>query len=138
MQPFSFYLNMFIEKTLVGLLLYIILCNSSRCIVRSPHNFLTTRKFPQNFSSSLYFRSTRSSHRKEVFCKKGVFMLAVCNFIKKETLTQVYSCEFCLMSATLLKKRHQHRCFPVNFAKFLRTSFFKEHLRRLLLNYKDF
>ena len=138
MQPFSFYLNMFIEKTLVGLLLYIILCNSSRCIVRSPHNFLTTLKFPQNFSSSLYFRSTRSSHRKEVFYKKGVFMLTVCNFIKKETLTQVYSCELCLMSATLLKKRHQRRCFPVNFAKFLRTSFFKEHLRRLLLNYKDF
>ena len=25
-------------------------------------------------------------------------------------------------------------CFPVNFAKFLRTSFFIEHLRWLLLN----
>ena len=25
--------------------------------------------------------------------------------------------------ATLLKKRLYHRCFPVNFAKFLRTSF---------------
>ena len=28
----------------------------------------------------------------------------------------------------LLKKRLWHSCFPVNFAKFLRTSFFKEHL----------
>ena len=31
--------------------------------------------------------------------------------------------------ATLLKKRLWHRCFPVNFAKFLRTPFFTEHLR---------
>ena len=34
-----------------------------------------------------------------------------------------------LRPATLLKKRLWHRCFPVNFAKFLRTPFFKEHLR---------
>ena len=30
--------------------------------------------------------------------------------------------------ATLLKKSLWHRCFPVNFAKFLRTPFFTEHL----------
>ena len=30
--------------------------------------------------------------------------------------------------ATLLKKRLWHRCFPVNFAKFLRTPYFTEHL----------
>ena len=29
--------------------------------------------------------------------------------------------------ATLLKKRLWHRCFPVNFAKFLGTPFFTEH-----------
>ena len=29
----------------------------------------------------------------------------------------------CLRPATLLKKRLWHRCFPVNFAKFLRTPF---------------
>ena len=38
-----------------------------------------------------------------------------------------------LRSATLLKKSLQHGCFPVNFAKFLRTLFFTEHLRWLLL-----
>ena len=37
--------------------------------------------------------------------------------------------------ATLLKKRLQHRCFLVNIAKFLRTPFFIEHLRWLLLKY---
>ena len=35
---------------------------------------------------------------------------------------------------TLLKKRLQHRCFPANFVKFLRTPFFTEHLLRLLLS----
>ena len=38
-----------------------------------------------------------------------------------------------LMPATLLKKRLWHRCFPVNFTKFLRTPFFTEHLQWLLL-----
>ena len=32
------------------------------------------------------------------------------------------------------KKRLQHRCFPVNIAKFLRTVFLMEHLRWQLLN----
>ena len=37
-----------------------------------------------------------------------------------------------LRPATLLKKRLWHKCFLVNFAKFLRTPFFTEHLRGLL------
>ena len=36
-------------------------------------------------------------------------------------------------SATLLKKRLWHRCFSVNFVKFLRTPFCIEHLWWLLL-----
>ena len=39
--------------------------------------------------------------------------------------------------ATLLKKRLWQRCFPVNFAKFLRTPFLKEHLWWLLLKTDD-
>ena len=35
--------------------------------------------------------------------------------------------------ATLLKKRTWHRCFPVNFVKFLRTPFLTDHLWWLLL-----
>ena len=38
-----------------------------------------------------------------------------------------------LRPGTLWKKRLWHRCFPVNFAKFLRTLFFIEHLRWLFL-----
>ena len=37
--------------------------------------------------------------------------------------------------ATLLKKRLWYRCFPVNFAKFLRTPFSIEHLWWLLLRH---
>ena len=38
------------------------------------------------------------------------------------------------MSVQILKKRLWHRCFPVNFARFLRIPFFTEHLRWLLLS----
>ena len=38
-----------------------------------------------------------------------------------------------LTPATLLKKRHWHWCFPVNFVKFLRTPFLQNTSGRLLL-----
>ena len=38
-----------------------------------------------------------------------------------------------LRPSTLLKKRPRHRCFPVNFAKVLRTFFLKNTFGRLLL-----
>ena len=38
-----------------------------------------------------------------------------------------------LQACKFIKKRHQHRCFPMKVVKFLRTPFFKEHLRWLLL-----
>ena len=44
----------------------------------------------------------------EVFCKKR--------------------CSASLRPATLLKKGLWHRCFPVNFVKFLRTPFFTDYL----------
>ena len=39
----------------------------------------------------------------------------------------------CARPATLLKKSLWHRCFPVNFAKFLRTPFLQNTSGRLLL-----
>ena len=39
-----------------------------------------------------------------------------------------------LKSCNFIQKRFQHSCFPVNIAKFLRTAFFIEHLRWLLLS----
>ena len=39
-----------------------------------------------------------------------------------------------LRSLTLLKRRLWHRCFPMNFAKFLRTPILKNTSERVLLN----
>ena len=70
---------------------------------------------------NIYSRSSRP----EVFCKKGV----VRNFTK---FIGKHLCQS-LTPATLLKKRLWHRCFPVNFAKFLRTPFFIDNPQWLLL-----
>ena len=76
--------------------------------------------------------------------------------LKKETLTQVFSCEFCqiskknlfyrtplddcfypckarLKACNFIKKRLQHRCFYVKFAKFLRKPMLQNIWERLLL-----
>ena len=47
------------------------------------------------------FRSSCS----DVFCKKGVRPEA-CNFIKKETLAQLFSCEFCEISKNTIFTEH--------------------------------
>ena len=69
----------------------------------------------------------------EVFCQKSVIR----NFTK---FTEKHLCQSLffhkvagLRPATLLKKRLWHRCFPVNFVKFLRKTFSKEHLWWLLV-----
>ena len=38
-----------------------------------------------------------------------------------------------LQACNFVKKRHQHRCFPVNITKFLRTPILKDICQRLLL-----
>ena len=63
----------------------------------------------------------------EVFCKKGVLR----NFTK---FTGKHLCQSLFFkTAALLKKGLWHRCFPLNFVKFLRTPFFIEHFWWLVL-----
>ena len=64
----------------------------------------------------------------KVFCKKEVLK----NLAK---FTGKHLCQsfFFHKVAGLLKIKLWHRCFPVNFAKFLGTRFLTEHLRWLLL-----
>ena len=66
------------------------------------------------------------SSRLEVFCKKD----ALRNFKN----SQENSCARVFPPATLLRNRIWHRCFPVNFEKFLRTPFLTEHLLWLLVH----
>ena len=84
------------------------------------------------FCSKMFFISIRSN-RSLMFFKIGVFK----NFAK---FTGKHLCQSLFVNkvaglklATLLKKRLWNRCFFVNFAKFLRTPFFIEHLWWLLL-----
>ena len=77
-------------------------------------------------------KKDRNSHQR-CFMKKGVLR----NF-KKFTGKRLCQSLFLnkvagLKPATLLKKRLWHRCFPVNFLKFPKTSFLQNTSRRLLL-----
>ena len=84
----------------------------------------TSQVLFQNNKQELFLKSTlsRSSHRR---CSVTRGVLG--NFGK---FTGKHLCQSLffnkvagLRPATLLKKRLWHRCFPVNFAKFLRTPF---------------
>ena len=67
----------------------------------------------------------RSSHRGGSV-KKGVLK----NFAN---FTGKHLCWSLLQACNFIKKRLQHWCFPVKFAKFLRTSILKKIYERLLL-----
>ena len=94
------------------------------------HQPLTTHKKKKKkatLSSTSYGTKSRSSHQR-CSMKKGVLK----NFSK---FTGKHLCQSLflnkvagLRAATLLKKRLWHRCFSVNFAKFLRTPFYRTPL----------
>ena len=70
----------------------------------------------------------------EVFCEKSV-LKNFAKFTGKHLRQSLFFNKVTgLRPATLLKKILWHRCFPVNFAKFLRTLFLTEQLRWPLLN----
>ena len=70
------------------------------------------------------------SSRPEIFYEKGV-LRDFAKFTGKHLFQSLFYLSH--RPATLLKKRHWHGCFLVNFAKFLRTLFLTEHLQCLLL-----
>ena len=72
----------------------------------------------------------------EVFCTK-VVLKDFGKFLGKYLCQSLcFNKVVSLIPGTLLKERLCYKCFPVNFPKFLRTSFFTEHLRWLLLSGK--
>ena len=74
------------------------------------------------------------SSRPKVFCTKSV-LKCFAKFTEKHVSESFSNKVADLSPATLLKKRLWHRRFPVDFTKFLRTTFFTEHLQWLLLNF---
>ena len=88
-------------------------------------NILLKQKKRNAIKNSFFVTLVKANHRSsrsEVFRKKGVLR----NFSK---FTGKHLCR----PVTLFKKGLWHRCFPVNLAKFLRTSFFTNHLQWQLL-----
>ena len=71
----------------------------------------------------------------EAFCRKGILRNFARFAGKYLCQSPVFNKVVGLRPATLLKQRFWHRYYLVSFAKFLRTPFFKEHLRWLLLKY---
>ena len=96
---------------------------------------------PTYFVKKVFLEISQNSQ--ENTCAKVSILIKLrarfCNFIKIETLAQVFSCEILEFSKstfsyrlppvaasaaiTLLKKRFPQKCFSVNFEKFVRTSF---------------
>ena len=77
--------------------------------------------------------SISRSSRPEVFCKRGVLRNLV-KFTGKHLRQSLFLIKLQAWGLQLWqKKRLWLRCFPVNFAKFLRTHFLTEHLWWLLL-----
>ena len=84
----------------------------------------------------LYWCFLRNNHLPYIYFKQKQSLGGVLqNFAK---FTGKHQCEslFLIKLQSLVPgiKRPWHRCFPVNFAKFLRTSFLTEHLWWLLLS----
>ena len=79
----------------------------------------------------------RSSHRR-CSVEKGV-LRNFAKFTGKRLCQRLYFNKNAgLRAVILLKKSLCHRCFPVNFVKFLRTPFAAEHLSWLLLSANNF
>ena len=79
----------------------------------------------------LVLSNYRSSHLR---CSvKKAFLTNFAKFTEKHLCQSLFFNKVAgLRPATLFKRRLWHKCFPVNFPKFLRT-FLTEHLRWLLL-----
>ena len=96
-------------------------------------NCCETRKVQMQDMPLKILSKNVKSNRPEVFSKRGVLR----NFAKFKGKHLCQSLFFIkvagLRPATLLKKRIWHRCFPMNFSKFLRIPFLTEHLWWLLL-----
>ena len=75
-----------------------------------------------SFTESFLWRSLSEMNLLEVFCEK-VFLKIWQNSQENICARDSFLIELQTTPATLLKKRLWHRCFPVNFAKLLRTPF---------------
>ena len=96
-----------------------------------------------HFSKMIHSNSPRNFCPNSATCSSPLTLIRVLstkavaqvfrNFAKFAGKHLCQSFFFNEVAATSLKKRLWHKCFPVNFTKFRRTAFLKEHLRWLLM-----
>ena len=90
----------------------------------------TENELPQLLENDAFLRSSRP----DVFHKKGGVLRNFAKFTRKHLCQRLFFNKIAdHRPATLFKKSLWHRCFPVNFANFLRITFFREHFRWQLL-----
>ena len=90
------------------------------------------------YAKNKYFLKNPVSEAVARWCSVKKVFLEISQNLQENTCVRVFFNKVAgLRPATLLKKSLWHRCFPVNFAKFLRKPFFKEHLRWLILQFKS-
>ena len=111
-------------------LVQVIFLQNHCCILRAniAQEFSCAMLFQMYFSNIECTIFLCRSSRPQMFCKKPVLK----NFTK---FTEKHLCQSLLLNkvvglspVTLSKRRLWHRYFHVNFTKFLRTPFFKEHV----------
>ena len=95
--------------------------------------FLRT-PFLQNISGGFFWKLHIYSYL--LILAQPAFICSNSTMKTAENLVRSSNRRSSLRAATLLKKRLWHRCFPVNFAKFLRTPFLQNTSERLLLSSK--
>ena len=94
---------------------------------------LSSPNLPPLFVTVFWGETNRSS-LSQMFFKIGV-LKKCCKFHRKTSVLQYLFNEVAVLkTCNVIKKRLQHRCFPVIFAISLRMPFFTEHLCWLLLN----
>ena len=87
--------------------------------------------FSMNFSSSL--KNTENKNRSRGVLWKEVFLEISQNSLENNHARASFLIKFRPQACSFIKKGHWHRCFPVNFVKFLRTPFLLTTFGSLLL-----
>ena len=82
--------------------------------------------------SQSYLDVIRSS-RLQMFFKISILKKFLKLYSKTSVVEFLFNKVATLKGCNFVKKKLRHTCFPVNIAKFLRTSFFTEHLWWLFL-----
>ena len=91
---------------------------------------------PSKYHLVFHYGSCKENQHFVIECFKGFLTTSLLEAIAQRFSVKSVFLEISQNSqenTSARKKRLWHRCFPVNFAKFLRTHFLTEHLRWLLL-----